>query len=237
MVIRCNVWVCNLREESTCHGLAEAMREHPETFNGFEIEYIINGQRSARRQVRITGDNVMSGKLHSQLVNMPAARGGVRYLSSDDINTMIYESMLNVVGSVVSDSDYVDTGDDVSVTNLISRELTREQVASTELRPKMWESVFWNPAFARPDRLTHSLNKMLSTDSMDNSSLIFTEQSSSQVSILFFIITFLYLHYSTTACSYLLAYEILIHILFCFYRALLQAMRMRKEGAMRFSGS
>ncbi len=52
------------------------MRERPNIFHGFELEYIINGQRSARRQVRITGENVMGGALYTQLANMPAAQAG-----------------------------------------------------------------------------------------------------------------------------------------------------------------
>ncbi len=159
------------------------MRERPEVFNGFELEYIINGQRSARRQVTITGSNVMGGNLHARLRSMPVAGGGggTRYLNSEDMNMLVYESALNVVASVVSDSDYVDAEDNVSVSRLIERELTRERMSSEQLTPRMWDSVFWDPAFARPDRLAKSLNKVLSMDHVDNRTLIFNEQFSSQV--------------------------------------------------------
>ncbi len=156
------------------------MQNRPEIFDGFEVEYIINGQRSARRQVRITGDNIMNGNLYTNLLNMPST-STIRYLNSEDVKTVAYESTMNVVASVVSDSDYVDTGDDISISNLIERELTRNQVSSAGFRPHMWESVFWNPSFARPDRLTKTLNEMLSKDAVDNSSLILSEQSDSQV--------------------------------------------------------
>ena len=50
----------------------------------------------------------------------------MRYLSSDDMKLMASESALNILASVTTDSNYVDTGDEVSVTGLIERLLSRE---------------------------------------------------------------------------------------------------------------
>ncbi len=104
-----------------------------------------------------------------------------RYLSAEDMKNMVYESTRNVVASVVSDSDYLDAGDDVSVSRLIEQELTREEVSSRQLRPHMWESVFWDPSWARPDKLTSYLNKALEQDANDTSSFVMTAQANSQV--------------------------------------------------------
>ena len=156
--------------------------------HGLELEYVINGQRSARRQIKISGDHIMSGNVHANLVNMPnieSSSGGAKmstqYITSQDLNKLIYESSTNIVASVITDSDYVDTGDDVSVSKLIEQELTRERVLSTQLQPHMWESVFWSPLWARPDKLTSSLNQMLSKDETSNNSLVLTDKSNNQV--------------------------------------------------------
>ncbi len=159
------------------------MLEHPGSFHGLTMEYIINGQRSARRQVQITGQNVMSGKLYASLANMPGAARStdVRHLSSEDLKKLVYESTQSVVALVVSDSDYVDTGDEVSVSNLLERELARQEVSSRQLRPRMWESVYWDPSWARPDKLTSYMNRALTKDATDNSSFVLSESARAQV--------------------------------------------------------
>ena len=174
--------VCS-RTQAVCDSLAETMRQHPRSFYGFTMEYIINGQRSARRQVQITGESIISGRLFAQLENMPGAPAadGTRYLNSEDLNKVVHETTMNVVASVVSDSDYVDTGDDVSISSLVERELKRQQVSSQQLDPHMWDSVFWNPAWARPDKLTSFLNEVLTKDATGNDTFTLTEQSRIQV--------------------------------------------------------
>ncbi len=158
------------------------MQQYPETFYGLTLEYIINGHRSARRQVQIRGENIITGHLYTQLKNMEGVqRNSERFITSQDMKKVVSESTRNVVASVVSDSNYVDTGDEVSVSNLIEHELTREQVTSNQFQPHMWDSVFWNPTWARPDKLTSYLNKMLSKDETDESNFLLSEQDSSQV--------------------------------------------------------
>ncbi len=171
------------RDEAVCKSLAEAMRNQPEIFNGLELEYIINGQRSSRRQVQVTGSDIRRSMLYGKLVNMPSTTSSTtRYLNSDDVKQLTYESTRNVLASVVSDSDYVSTGDDVSVSSLIERELTRLPVSSALLEGQVsWDAVYWDPLWARPDMLTSYLNKVVVKDEQDNSSLILTEESRSQV--------------------------------------------------------
>ena len=168
--------------EAICNGLTKAMHESSGIFHGLELEYIINGQRSARRQVEITGQSIMGGQLYANLRNMPnAPNGGERFLSSEDVKSMVYESTKRVVASVVSDSDYVDASDDVSVSDLIKRELTRDEVQSQRLSPHMWDSVFWDPLWARPDKLTSYLNAILTKDTVGNDTFILTDRENAQV--------------------------------------------------------
>ena len=124
----------------------------------------------------------MSGNLYTRLTTMPdAGTSSTRYLNSEDTKKMILESATSVLAAIVSDSDYVETGDDTSVTRLLESVLQRDEVSSQQFRPHMWESVFWDPTWARPDKLTSALNKALATDATDNSSLIVTERASTQV--------------------------------------------------------
>ncbi len=158
------------------------MRSHPEIFNGLDLEYIINGHRSSRRKIHVTGENIRNSKVYKHLVNMPdTGIGTTRFLNSDDMKKLVYESTMNVVASVVSDSDYVDTGDDVSVSSLLERELTREPVSAQRLESWMWEAVYWKPDWARPDKITSFLNQVVVKDETDNGTLLLTEQKRHQV--------------------------------------------------------
>ncbi len=104
-----------------------------------------------------------------------------RYLNYEDLKRLVYESTFDLVASVTSDSDYVSTGDDVSVSALIERELAREEASTEDLTPLMWDSVFWDPAWARPDRITSYLNRSLRRDLADNDTFVLSEQDEHQV--------------------------------------------------------
>ena len=134
--------------------------------------------------MQITGDSITNGSLYAKLVGMSttgAAEEDTRFLNYDDMKKMVYESTHNVVASVITDSDYVDAGDDISISNLIERELTREQVSSQQLQPEMWESVFWDPIWTRPDKMTAYLNEVVLKDDQDNSTFVVAEAKKKQV--------------------------------------------------------
>ena len=138
-----------------CEQLRQAMETSPHMFHGLEMEYVINRQRSARRVLTVTGSHVMKGNLFSRLSNMPnATSNGDRYLTSDDLKTITSETVSDVVSSVVTDNDYVDTGDEVSMKDVLMNELQEQMVSSDNFQPHMWDSVFWNPLWARPDKFS-----------------------------------------------------------------------------------
>ena len=157
------------------------MKAAPDTFIGLHLEYIINGHSSARRRVEITGSSISNGKLFAQLENMPGLDpNGVRYLSADDVKLMASKSALDVLASVTTDSNYVDTGDEVSVTALIERLLSRDEESSAEFEPREWDSAFWNPTFERPDKITKWFNEALEKRS-DDSEYFYTTDAAKEL--------------------------------------------------------
>ncbi len=156
------------------------MKEMPEQFYGLELEYVINGQKSARRDVSVSGTSIYNGRLFTQLKNMPEASGSdVRFIKSSDLKTIVAESTSDVVASVTSDSNYVDTGDEVSVSDLIEKILSRDKTTTDNFTPLMWDSVFWNPSWARPDKIATYLNKALEKNSSDSENFMVTEEAKS----------------------------------------------------------
>ena len=152
------------------------MKCTPDMFLGLHLEYIINGQSHARRNVQITGSSISSGKLFTKLENMPNLdEDGVRFLSSVDMKKIVSESAVNILASVTRDSNYVDTGDEVSISNLIERILTRDEESAANFEPHKWDSVFWNPTWARPDKTKSYLNEALVKSQNDSEYLLTTD--------------------------------------------------------------
>ena len=138
------------------------MRTTPSMFNGLHLEYIINGQQASRRNVEITGSMMSGGKLFTKLENMPNMKNkSERYISSNDMKKISSETVSNLVATVTRDSSYIDTGDEVSLSGLIEHVLTRNEVTTDTFEPKKWDSVFWDPTWARPDKLTNFLKDTL----------------------------------------------------------------------------
>ena len=126
----------------------------------FDKNYILS--------IQVSGSHLTRGRLGTKLSNMHDAEGNVRYLSSDDVSKLTQEAVSDVVSSVVTEDGYVDSGDQLSVNDAIQQVLKKEEVASEAFTPKMWESTFWDPLMARPDKLAKYLNQIVKTDANDN---------------------------------------------------------------------
>lgn len=86
------------------------------------------------------------------------------FLNARDMNTFSREIVSNVVARSVIDDSYIDKGDEVSAKALVMQELTQHKTLTTELAPHLWESVFWDPDNARPDKVTNYMNKVFDKD-------------------------------------------------------------------------
>ena len=82
-----------------------------------------------------------------------------------------------MIASVITDKDYVDSSDDLSLSNLILKTLKRNEESSANFGPVMWNSVFWNPSWARPDKITSHLNKLLTKDETDDSTFLISDNA------------------------------------------------------------
>lgn len=156
-----------------CERLKTAMQTNPRIFSAIELEYIINGQKSSRRSLTVTGTHLLKGRLFTKMASQSPSNE--RYLQADDVKTIASESVSNVIASVVTDASYVDTGDEVGVKDILIAELKRQEVSTDNFQPHMWESVFWDPTWAKPDKLTRYLNKVIEKDTQDSRNFLLNE--------------------------------------------------------------
>ena len=149
------------KQEQDCKLLAEEMRQNPHKFNSFDVQYVVNGQKSARRELTITGEQISQGNLFTRLQNMNGGQGvDERYLKSDDVKILAEETVSSIRASLVTDASYVDSGDEVSLKDLLKKELEKQKVSSASFDKTKWNSTFWDPGYARPDKITEVLNKL-----------------------------------------------------------------------------
>ena len=61
---------------------------------------------------------------------------------------------------VYAHSGYVEKGDELSVSEAIERVLTERQENTANFTSQQWDSVFWDPIYAQPEKMTRMLNKV-----------------------------------------------------------------------------
>jgi len=82
-------------------------------------------------------------------------------LTSDDANRLGMEIMDSVFATQVVDGEYVPDTDQLTLKDLVTSSLQMANADMGNFSSKMWESLFWDPVFARPDTVTSYLNKVL----------------------------------------------------------------------------
>ncbi len=149
--------VCN--NSTLCKDtIVDVLKESPGLLAGLELEYVISAKRTSTKTVTISGNSFMSSNLFAEMKAMPGATGSMRYLTSSDANLVADEVASNIVASVVRDYDYEASVDSVSVTDLVLDLLTQQKVSTERFNDAKWNSVYWDPIFLRPDKVTSALN-------------------------------------------------------------------------------
>jgi len=70
--------------------------------------------------------------------------------------------MDNVIASQMTDGEYVPDADQLTLKDIVTSSLQLVNANTGNFSAKSWESVYWDPVFARPDRVSSYLNKVLS---------------------------------------------------------------------------
>ena len=91
-----------------CKQAIDQLRKQPDSLGSLELEYVLHGTRGARKQITVTGQHLLQGKMYAKLRNEVDPKGNI-YLNSNDLNTFVQEAVSNIVASATTDADYVDT--------------------------------------------------------------------------------------------------------------------------------
>ncbi|XP_075257114.1 uncharacterized protein LOC142349195 [Convolutriloba macropyga] len=151
-----------------CEQLATYMENNSDKFDALELEFVISGQNSFRRDLKISASNIKSGNFWAKLTNMHNT-AAVRYLKSADMNLLLSETRQNIFGSLITEQGYVETGSEVKLREAIENILEKTEVEVSDFEDIQWESVFWEPSWARPDKLTSFLNHVITKEAQNSS--------------------------------------------------------------------
>ena len=163
-----------------CEQLADYMRDHSAQFDALEIEFMISGQNSFRRDLKVLASNIRSGNFLAELISMHKT-SAIRYLKSDDMNLLLSETNQTIFGSLITERGYVETGSEVKLREAIEKILEKTEVEVSDFEDIQWESVFWEPSRARPDKLTSLLNQIITIDAQNSSNFQTSETGKSDL--------------------------------------------------------
>jgi len=148
-------------DQATCQLLSTTLQTNPNLFtSSIALQYSLSASSVATRILSVKTDHFTNSELMAQLKTMDV-QTPQRYMTSDDANRLTVEVMDNVVASQIVDGDYVPDTDMLTLKDIITSSLQLVNVDVGNFTNKMWESVFWDPIYARPDKVTSYLNKIL----------------------------------------------------------------------------
>ena len=147
-----------------CATLEETMKTNPEDFWFLELQYSVSDDHSSRRRISVNGQHMAQSRMWIQLENLPGTPGGDRYLTSADVERLSSDVVNNVVASEETDVEYIPWDDQISLKDILLRQLNSDQVLSDEFSDQMWQSTFWREEWSRPDKIASTLNKIFTND-------------------------------------------------------------------------
>jgi len=148
-------------DKATCEKLATVFQTKPEFFtSSIALQYSLSAASTATRILSVKTEHFLNSQLMATLNNMDV-QGPERFLKSDDANRLGLEVMDNVIASQMTDGEYVPDADQLTLKDIVTSSLQLVNANTGNFSAKSWESVYWDPVFARPDRVSSYLNKVL----------------------------------------------------------------------------
>uniref|UniRef100_A0A914VJT9 Uncharacterized protein n=1 Tax=Plectus sambesii TaxID=2011161 RepID=A0A914VJT9_9BILA len=145
--------------KETCERMAVYISEKPDSFASLiQFEIAMKAEKTASRNVKITGEIIGQSKMFTQLQNMDHSNGD-RLLTSGDLNNLAQDIVSSFIASEITTGDYVDEPDEINLARLLEHHLSTETVNTKQLKSDEWKSVFWQEEFVRPDHYTNYLNR------------------------------------------------------------------------------
>jgi len=166
-------WENNLQQQSirrfkiltdnkeTCDRLGATLQNKPQFFtDSIALQYSLSAATTATRTLTVKAEHFLNSQLMAALKTMDI-QSPERFLTADDANRLSLEIMDNVVATQVVDGEYVPDADMLTLKDIVTSSLQLQNADVGNFTTKIWESVYWDPIYARPDTVSSYLNKVL----------------------------------------------------------------------------
>ena len=147
------------RTDQKCRDLEYSLTHFPDIFDMFELEYVAVGQKESAKTIRVEGKHISKGSFFSNLKQFADNSKGDLYINSKDVVKLSNEIVSSVMVDSVTDSTYIATGDELNVNEAIRNTLQSQRDSTQDFNEIRWESVFWDPLSARPDKIAKEVIK------------------------------------------------------------------------------
>lgn len=135
------------------------IKEDPEQFASyFRIKFNLTSRASRKKETIIRMENITSGRLFTKL-NQRFPQSDQVLLTSEDMKTLLSETVNNVLVESFSDSEVVSAGSELPIYTILEKMLLTAQEKLTVDSGAMWNSVFWHDDNSRPDKTAQTMNE------------------------------------------------------------------------------
>jgi len=172
-----STWENNLKQQSirqfliftddkaTCDLISTTLQTQPDFFiSSVALQYSLSAASTASKILNVKVDHFINSQMMASLKNMDV-QSPERYLTSDDANKLTMQIMDNIVASQVIDGEYVPDTDQLALKDIVNNALQMQNSDVANFSQIVWGSVYWDPVYARPDKITSYLNKVLKINS------------------------------------------------------------------------
>ncbi|PAA58972.1 hypothetical protein BOX15_Mlig026829g2 [Macrostomum lignano] len=151
------------KNETYCARLLTKVRNNPRSLDSLVLDCFLTAQKSVSKTVTVTTDNLMETTAFSKLMLLPPD-GNYRYMRADDFNNLVQETYSSVRATTIRSTEYVEKKDEFDIMRLIEGALKQDEIYANRLSETKWRSVFWDPVYARPDRVVHEASRTFKKD-------------------------------------------------------------------------
>ena len=135
--------------------------------DNLEMQYLIKGSDPAVETLTFLEEHILGGSLFTEVVkSFPPGQKRI-CLIGNDVETIASEAVSQAIAQMVTNETFVEPDDKMVFSDLLIDCLKGRWEHRGEIPPSMWDSVFWNQTWARPDKLTEFLNSVLTTNPND----------------------------------------------------------------------
>ncbi len=83
------------------------------------------------------------------------------YLAKRDVDTIVSQSASLLTDSFLGPNEKLISSEKEQLGRALTEILSTDAMSSSHLTPDAWNAVFWEPSWARPDKVTRALNLLL----------------------------------------------------------------------------